>query len=152
VSIVLHHSPADITRAVIIANGNGSMPFTDGTPPNPLPVFVNEMPNNPEQLSVIYDADGQSDGRAMVDGEEWRHEGVRIIVRDNNFPTTDYRARKIRHDLTQAVNMMVLVIGSSTYLVHCFAKTRMLRLGKEKPSSQRELISINAYLAVKQVS
>lgn len=147
----LQHSPADITRRALILLGLGTLPTSNGI----WPVSAESEPDAPDECVTVYTTVGKDHGRTMIDGEMQQHYGIQIRVRSRT-PTvgwvkadtvaTTIAARNQVYDLT-------VVIESSVYLVHCFANIGdVLPLGKEAPTSKRNLFTINALLSVKQIS
>ena len=146
----LLHSPADVTRHLLISLGLGTDPDDGGA----WPVYATSEPDLPDNALTIYDTVGTSDGRSMIDGELYQHYGIQVKIRAATHSGGGYgKADAIRTALAETVYDETVHVGDSTYLVHCYSRIgEVLTLGKETPTSKRSLFSINAIVALKQLS
>ncbi len=151
-SVALAHSPADVVARLLVALGAGSDPEdTDsdtGRPVGAWPVSVAGEADSPDNVITCYDTAARSDGRSMIDGEQWEHHGILIRVRAKDHPTGQAKARAVRKTLDEGVLDYTITIGGSSYLVHSFSGTSIMTLGKEVPSSKRSLFTINCLVTI----
>lgn len=138
------HSPAEILRSVLVTLGLGTDPSSNGN----WPIYVRNEPNKPDNCITIYDTLGTDDGRSMIDGEVWHHEGLQIRVRSADYPTGWEKARTIKVAIAQSINFTATTVDSSHYTIYCCAKIGdILPIGNEQ-TSKRELFTINCVVAL----
>lgn len=140
----ISHSPADILRRLLIRLGLGADPRS-----SPWPVFAAVEPSKPDETVTVYDTQGQSDGRSMIDGEAYRHYGFQVRVRSTDHPRGWLKADAVRRALTQAVENESVAVDGVEYLVRCAAKVgQVLPLGIDNPATKRSLFTLNGLLAL----
>lgn len=146
----LLHSPADITRRLLIALGIGADPELS----NVWPIYCGSEPDAPDNCVTVYDTQGQSDGRSMNGGELFTQYGVQVRIRASTHAGGGHaKADEIRQALAEQVYDEAVHVGSSTYLVGCYSRIGdVLALGKDAPTSKRSLYTLNALVTVRQVS
>lgn len=139
------HSPADVIRHLLVAKGCGTLPSDGGD----WPIYVASEPDGPDNCVTVYDTQGQDDGRSMHTGELWNHNGFQVRVRARDHSSAGWpKADEIQTVMAEEVYQDYVTIGDETYFVH--AVTRIgdpIPLGKETPSSKRNLYTINATFA-----
>ena len=152
--IAFLHSPAQIIQQVLIdlAAGTDPTPWEDEEAAIALgsvaawPVFSVGEPSRPDNVITIYDTSPQSDGSSMVDGETWFHYGFQVMVRTtlhkNGFVKANYIHKALDEDVYNTV--VTLTEPDVQYLIQSISGTLPLVLGKETPSSKRDLFTINA--------
>jgi hypothetical protein len=146
-SLLMLHRPADIIRWLLIDLGVGTDP-EDG---DDWPIYVSNEPDEPDSCITIYDTAGQVDGRSQIDGEIYEHYGFMIRVRGVKSRGVYPRASLIAQQMAENVRMETVVIdgGDERYLVHAInRKGGMNDLGKETPTSERNIVTINAIAAI----
>lgn len=142
----LTHSPARIIRQLLIDLGLGS---NGGT----WPVFYAMEPNAPDNCISVFDTTGTSDGRSMIDGELFGHEGFQVRVRAQDHDTGWTKADAIQKGLAEDVSLETVTVASSRYTVYAVTRiSDVLPLGRQVPQSMRSIFTINATLAVNQVA
>ena len=151
----LAHSPADVVRNLLVDLGLGTTPSDAGS----WPVYAAQEPNTPDSVITIYDTAGRKNGRTQVDGEVQEHHGIQIRVRDANHQDGYAKARAIAVALDEQVAAQGVVVddivgtGQTTYVVWNVSRTTdVLSLGKETPTSKRNLFTINAVAALRQLT
>lgn len=151
---ILNNSPSDILRYLIIDITEGSLPVAGKLyAPTDWPVFNDVEPPLPDNCITTFDTTGTDDGRIMLTGEIVHHTGFQIRVRAQDKETGWLKANAIQISLMESVRRVSLTINTRTYLIHCIAKMGdILSLGKESPTSKRNLFTLNAVMMVEQVS
>ena len=145
----LSHSPAQIVRQLLIDLSLGTLPSASGS----WPVYATHEPNTPDDCVTVYDTAGTDDGRSMISGELWGHDGFQVRVRGKDHDTGWLKADAIQAGLAESVYDRTVRVSSSAYLVHAITRIGdVLTLGTEAPTSKRSLFTINATLSVKQLS
>ncbi len=151
----LNHSPAEIIRDLLVTLGLGTDPADSGT----WPVFVSREPNAPDSVITIYDTTPRLQGRSSPGGITQEHYGIQVRVRDAS-PTGGWvKANSLAVALDQTIALDDVTIedtdgtGSSTYKVYTVSRVGgILSLGKETPTSKRNLFTINAVAAIRQTA
>lgn len=143
----LTHSPADIIRNLLVNLGLGTTPSAAGS----WPVYAEREPDAPDSVITVYNTAGRKDGRVQVGGEVQEHHGFQVRIRAAN-PVTGYtKAQAIAIALDETVYQDTVTISAATYLVHAVSRVgSVLALGKETPTSKRNLFTINAVAALRQ--
>lgn len=145
---ILVHSPADVLRYLMVDLGLGAL-LNSGT----WPISVDQLPDKPDSSIVVRDTVGRLGGKDNPTGQLQRHPGIQIIVRAAKFPTVWTKAEGILQSLTESVNAKQVSIDDSAYLVQSITITSgPIGLGKESPRSNRNLLSINAVISLRQLS
>lgn len=136
----LNHSPAKITRELLIQLGLGS----DG---GTWPVYATSEPDTPDNAITVYNAAGRVQGTTNTDGEVQESHGVQVRVRSALEEAGYAKARAVAVAL-DAVDRDLVTIAGSQYDVQLFDRSGdVLSLGKD-PSSSRKLFTINGVLMV----
>jgi len=144
----LTHSPSAILRQLLVDLSLGTDPADEGI----WPVYQGREPDTPDKTITTYDTEGVQDGRTMVGGRVYEHHGSQIRVRAANEPTAFEKAREIAVDLDEGEYYVAVTISTSTYLVQSISRVSgPLSIGKE-PNSQRNLITINVKMAIRQTN
>lgn len=138
----LSHSPADIVRRLLILLGAGVSPSNGAV----WPIYASSEPGAPDDVVTVYDTAGVEDGRAMTDGELFRHFGFQVRVRSIDHPSGWSKASEVQDLLARSTYDLVVTMPDDTrYLVHCVSHIgEVIALGKEVPSSKRNLFTVNA--------
>jgi len=145
----LNHSPADIVRYLLIDLSQGTLPSDSDS----WPIHVAREPDTPDSVITVFDTSGRLDGRAQVSGEMLEHYGIQVRVRDTNPVEGFAKAQDIAIALDQTAYQDTITINSDTYLVHAVSRTGgILGLGKETPTSKRNLFTINAVVELRQTA
>lgn len=144
----LQHPHEKVVAALLVDLALGADP--DAQPLGSWPVYTTDEPGEPDNVVTVFDTEGTGDGRAMPTGEAMHHPGIQVRVRAAD-PLTGYRkADEIRTAMAQSVNLYGITVGSTDYLVNCFARISQVRsLGKESPSSRRRIFVINAVVSLR---
>lgn len=142
------HSPADIVRRILIAEGAG----TDPDENDEWPVFCAKEPNTPDKTITIYNMVGFSDGRFMVDGELFYHPGIQLRIRSEHSPQGAAKAHAVRN-LMSRLNKEEVTVSGTPYLLYCLGKiTEVRELGDESPTSKRQVFTIESVAALRRVT
>lgn len=138
------HSPADVVAQLLVDLGLGTDPSSNEA----WPIFTSSEPTSPDNAVTTFDTVGNSDGRAMVDGEGFYHYGVQIRIRGANHTTGWTKSDALQSALLAAYQKTVH-LGSSTYLVHALVNVgTVMRLGTETPTSKRHLFALNLLVSL----
>lgn len=140
----LRHPPARIIQQLLVDLGLG-VDNPDGT----WPIFVNHMPDSPDNAIAVYDTDGKQFGRNSNEGERQEHYGIQIKVRQDRVDETVQRKiDAIKVAVDETIYREDVTISSRTYLVQAFTRTsNVLQLGLE-PVSRRRLYTINGTVSL----
>lgn len=135
---MIEHSGADILAAYLIANGVVSNP----TAGRAWPIFINTLPENPDEVVNANDTTGTMDGRSMRTGKTVEHPGIQVVVRGRTYRAAVKLGHQILSIIDQINNAIVTVQGK-TYKVYSLRRmTSLIGVGKEEGGS-RELVSAN---------
>ena len=88
----LSHTPAEIVAQL--------MRLWDPT----LSIYDTNEPDQYDLVTTVYDTEGRSDGRAMVDGELWDHVGIQARIRSSQHLDGERLANRIRTFWAQSIN------------------------------------------------
>lgn len=140
----------DNTAADVIASLLDQLDETD--------VYVENEPDAPDAVITTYDTSPVIQGRNMTDGEVWEYFGVQVRVRAAKKATAGATARRIATLMSAVRDATVNVpdpVGTATnqYLVKCVQRTSgPLSIGRESPTSQRCLYTLNLLVTLKQTA
>jgi hypothetical protein len=143
-SLALLHSPAKILRELLIDLSAG----TGITDEEDWPIYVSSEPDLPDNCLTIYDTTPKSDGRAMFDGEDFKHYGFQIRIRSTDHETGYAKAESLEHVLNKDIYQETVVVGAVSYYVQCVAGTSLIVLGKNTPTTKRSLFTINGLISL----
>jgi hypothetical protein len=146
----LNHSPADITRHLIIAMGLGSTPA--GVNNEAWSVFCDNEPDRPDNCITVYNTVGRNNGRTHVDGEVQESHGIMVRVRSQDPKTGFAKVRLIAVTLDQLIHQYIVTVDSDSYCVKSVNRTSdITALGKDSPTpTRRGVHTFNALVVVRQ--
>jgi len=135
-------SPADIIRVVLFLKGVSDIRF--------FPCFVAYMPEDFDNLIVVYDTTGELDGRIMSTGEVVEHPGIQIVVRAKDYPTGYDKCLQICKAFEEVKNLPVAISPTETYVVSSITrKSGIISLGiDENDRKRRHYFSINFTMTI----
>lgn len=149
-STSLLHGSADIVRWLLVAKGFLTSPLA--SPLQPWPCYESKEPSSPDNCVTIYDTSGFNDGRAMVDGELFVHDGIQVRIRSIDKPTGAAKVNALYKQLSENIYQDQVTIDGTVYQVHCISKFgNVLFLGKDVPNTKRSLWTINAAVSLRQL-
>lgn len=143
---LLSHSPAFILRATLVALGLGSEPGSGGA----WPVYATSEPSDPDAVLTIYNTAGRDDGRTMIDGERQERHGFQVRVRSGTEAMGYSKARTVALALDGLWRQGLLIEGVFYRIQSVTRTTDVLSLGREAPTSQRRLFTVNGLVALRQ--
>lgn len=146
-SISLEHSPADISRAVLVNAGAG----TDPSANTAWPIYAAGEPSSPDECITVYDTSARSDGRSMKDGEQWYHFGIQVRIRTKTHQGGFVKAWAVKKIMDESINQLNISVSSDLYYFHCFTNTNITYAGKETPTSKRSIFTINCYVTLRRI-
>ena len=142
----LLHSPAHIVQRLIVSLGLGTLPSAAGS----WPVYATAEPQDPDNVITVYDTAGQSDGRSMIDGELFEHNGIQVRVRATTHEVGWPKADAIQTGLALSVYDETVTIDGTAYLIHSINRIgQVIPIGKETPLSKRSVFTINALALIR---
>lgn len=142
------HSPARVLSKLLVDLTVG----TDPTANTDWPVYTDGEPPSPDNTITTFNKEGGQTIRFMPTGTFDGPMGVQVRIRGKDNPTGWAKADALATALSQVYRESVTV-ESSTYLVHCLSQMgSVLSLGKEAPTSKRNLFTVNMVMSVQQCS
>src|SRR5262245_20572604 len=112
-------------------------------------VFSSDEPTSPDKTITVFDDVGIEDGRSMIDGRRFQHEGVTISIRAAEPVAGFHKAITIAETLATGVYKKVVALDEGRYLVWSFNQTGTVRAaGKDRPSSERNLWTVVGTLVI----
>lgn len=143
----LDHSPAEIIANLLIDESLGTIPSDKGS----WPIFIAIVPDNPDRIITVTDTAPIKQGRFQNDGETQFHHGVQIAVRSASHTAGWTKADALTEALDKTIQYTGVTIGSSGYIVYAMSHSGIIVVGKNVPISKRNLFTINATCAMRQV-
>ena len=141
----LEESPADIIRQLLI---DLSMGTASGT----WPIYSFWEPDTPDNCITIYHTAGDLVASHQIDGEVQEYHGFQVRVRSSTPEVGFTKARAIAVSMDSMIQDAV-VIGANVYLIYSIVrKTDVIPIGKETPTSFRDVFTINAVACLRQTS
>lgn len=114
----MYHSPSDILRYLLIDLSVGTLPTDNQN----WPIYVANEPNKPDNCITIYDTIGTDDGRSMIDGDIWKHDGIQVRVRSVDYRTGWDKITIVQETLAKQIRNTSIWVDDEPYLVTCAAK------------------------------
>lgn len=140
----LTHSPAAIVRQLLIDLG---LVTASGT----WPVKVSAEPDTPDNVVTIYDTAGETQGRIQYSGEVTDFHGLQIRVRAIDHPTGWAKVNAITTACAETVKRTTVAVSGTSYTVHAMTRrSGILAIGKDVPSSKRNLFTVNYTVSITQ--
>jgi hypothetical protein len=151
------HSPADVTRQLLIDIGQCSDLDTNGQATGDWPVFESGEPNAPDNIVVVMDYEGPYEGSTQYDGERQGLDAIQIKIRSKTKRVGYMKATTIADLLSlspqvggQAYERGVTV-EDIRYIVHAYSRIgKVIPLGKESPTSTRRVFVVNVLVGIRQ--
>ncbi len=148
---LLLDSPARAIQQLLVDLSFGVLPSTAQSASD-WPIFSPIRPDNPDSVIAVNDTAGTSDGRSMIDGEQWEHHGIIITVRSSVSSAAYTKSRAIKNGLDKSVYSTSVTVGSNVYLIQSVStRPGPIYLGFE-PKTKRELYTINAVVELMQTT
>lgn len=144
-SLVFLHPPADIIRWLMIDLGLGTNPSLGSS----WPIYYSSEPDTPDEVITVYNTTGIIDGRSSIDGEIWEHYGFQVRVRSTKNRLARVKIDSIARSLSEtAYNSLVTIDGNSYIVAAINRKGSVIDIGKETPTSERSVFTLNAISAI----
>jgi len=145
----LTHTPANVMQYLLVSLGAGTLPTSHGL----WPIYNANEPDTPDNCLTITDVAGLMHGRDQNSGYMQEHEGIQVRIRATDHATGWAKANSIKTLLDSSIAMSDVTVSTSNYVVGAVTrKSGPFGIGKETPSSKRELFTINAVVSLRQVS
>jgi len=107
------------------------------------PFFVNQMPENPHKVVVLYVTRGKMDGRIMRGGQMVTHPGLQVAVRAEDDPTAFAKISEIMSAM-DALRQQPVTVDDVVYNIEAITRTSdAIALGEERGTTRR-LYTTNA--------
>lgn len=149
-SLIALHSQAEVIRWLLIKLGLG----TDPELSQAWPIGKGSEFDQPDNTITVYNTTGQIDGREMIEGEVFEHYGYQIRVRATRERLVAAKMATIVRTLESVANEIVTIdansdVGAASYIV-CAVNRRgsVIDMGKEYPTSERNVFTLNAVSAI----
>jgi len=144
----LTHPASMVLRKAFVDLSVGSLPSAGDN----WPISVAQEINSPDSTITIYDTASVIHGRNMIDGVMDEHYGIQIRIRAADFTTGWAKVKAIQAAIDSTIQNTGVAISSNTYQVPAVTrKSGPISLGKE-PTSKRSLWTINAVMAIRQIT
>lgn len=141
------HSAAYVLRSALIALGQVTAPSSQTA----WPIFVDNEPNLPDNCVTIYNTLGSDDGRAMVDGELFKHKGLQLRIRCVDEPTGWEKISGIQIVIAESIRNYFLTIDGEPYRINAVTRIQdPIPLGTEQ-TSKRLLFTLNCTLSFRKL-
>lgn len=154
------HKPCEVALQAMIAAGVLSDP--EASPQGDWPGFVDAEADLPDEMVLLTDQTGRVSDRDCVPGSglSARHFGLQVLVRARTSGAGGKKAQEIRRWMEgQVCGMNVSIAADSfeglpaaTFRLHCFSNVGDVISTGEGPGAARELHSVNAMIAVRQLT
>lgn len=142
------NTAAELLRQSLVTATIGTLPSADAA----WPIFVNHMPDTPDNAICVYDTAGTTDGRNQRTGATIDHPGFQVKVRSKDHPTGYPKIKAIAAHLDSIKREQVAVSGDD-YTIH--AATRrgtILPLGQEPDKKRRDAFTVNGITTVEPIT
>lgn len=147
------HSAADVIRHLMVNLSLGTLMEDNPSNPPDWTIGVSYEPDNPDNIITVYDQVGVKDGRQMFGGQSWIHYGLQVRLRSNDYPTGWKKIDSIATALDEAVDRNTVAISPNVYFVQAISRSSgPLPLGKDAPTTKRDLFTLNLTAAIRLVS
>lgn len=142
------HSPAKVLSQLLIDLEVGTVPSANSE----WPTYFDNEPATPDNVITTYNARRVGGFRKMPDGVFVGPQGVQVRVRGKDSKTGYDRTVLIAEALATVLRRTVTVEGS-VYRVQCLSTiSDVFPLGKESPTSKRNLFTLDMLMSVTQCS
>lgn len=141
------HSPADIVRQALVSGGLGTSPEDELA----WPVSFAGERSSPDELITVYDTEGSDLGRNSKDYERSVYQGILVRIRSSTPRSGHVKSEAVREFLNNIQHLVVTIDSDSYCLQTVILRSGPLALGKDSPTSKRNLFTINALVYVRQI-
>lgn len=141
---VLTDTPASVLAHYITGLSLMTVPSVTGD----WPLYINYLPDTPDELGAIYDTTPIKDGRAMRGGGVVQHYGVQIVIRAED-PPTGWDKCNILAGQMDTVHKAQTILNGNTYTIHNVSRSGGINyLGEEPGTKRRNVFSVNFLTAI----
>jgi hypothetical protein len=141
---MIKHSGAAVMGAYLLTQGI----FSDPQFNRPWPLFINSLPDQPNQVAVVYTVPGMIDGREMRAGTI-EHPGFQVMLRAAKNVSIDAQGVQLNAAL-DAIDNEIIHLGDTTYLLLAMKRTTPLIPIGEEVGGGRLLFTLNGTLTYKE--
>lgn len=151
----LAHSPSEIIRQLMIADGKASDGGTlnaSNLPAGDWPAFKGVEPDKPDEVITVFTTTGTDSGRTQVDGEVASFFGFQVRVRSYDGVRCFARAAVLR-DWMQALLPKQVTVNGTVYLIPAISGIGQVNeLSRDRPPTGRWVCTVNAVSAIRVVT
>ena len=141
------HSTAEVIRAALVQLVLGTNPAANAA----WPIYASGEPSSPDNCLTVYDTAGSTEGRHHVDGMVQEHPGIQVRIRSSGYRVGWTKANSVSIALDQ-INYASVVIGTKTYEVYSVTRSgNIIYVGNESSTSKRQIFTVNAVVALRQI-
>lgn len=153
----LHYPPSRIVLEYLVTEGYGTDPDDDDEPE--WPIYMTRHPDRPDNLILLTDTEGISNGDTQTDGERQDQDGLQIMVKAAHDEDAYRKIRQITVHLDSVARAVSLVPALSTgtgsdfyeFIIHGMQRTSgILGLGVDVPQGKRFVYSTNYLCMIRQ--
>ena len=142
-------SPAEILKTFLI--DEMSPVVTDPTLNQAWPIYISEMPDQPDECVTVYDTPGTTDGMIHRTGAEVVHPGLQFKIRSVKYTDGWAKAYALVKALT-ITDPNFVMIGGNAYTILCLKMTSsILPIGYEQGTKRRELFTVNYLVTINEL-
>ena len=147
----MNNTPADVLAEAIVQARLAERPSSVAAGKTAVwPIFINTLPEKPDECIVVYDTTGRPDGRIMRTGETIRKPGWQVRVRARDHTAAFTRMSAIQ-DALDLILRLVVDINGSGYTIDAVTQTSgVLPLGQEPDAKRREGFTLNGTITHKE--
>lgn len=115
-------------------------------------VFVESIPDSPDEIISVYDTAPSLFGSEMVTGETLEHHGILLRIRSAIYSTGWGIINSIRTEMDDVDNEIIVISGVSYNVQAMNRASGPFHIGTEEGTSKREIFTINYTTSIRQVS
>lgn len=117
---------------------------------DPWPVYLDQLPDSPDNCIVCYDTTGSMGGRDSVIQRYSELHGVQVFVRSAHLEGW-LKAQDIKGYFDALVRTYVYLGNDTYYIQNINRQGDIIKLGKDSSNSHRRRWSLNVLVAVQQL-
>lgn len=145
----LTHGPATILRAFFLAIPAAGLTTAPATAPWPTwPVWVNFLPDTPDQAIAISDTSGVYRSGGLSDGRVFQVEGVQLRLRSRDPAALRAKADALTRLTDKIIRFPVAIEDSDYVIASCRRKSTLSFMGREA-DKPRWNITVNYLLEIR---
>lgn len=108
------------------------------------PLYISNLPDQPDIAGAIYNTTPMKDGRAMVGGGVFQHYGVQITIRSGLSEEVGWDKCNILSGQLDSVHDNETILNGTTYKIHSVSRIGGINsLGEEPGTKRRKMFTMN---------